>query len=42
MISALEDLKLDSLIVIYPGDRSFPLSDKIMAHPLKNYILSAQ
>jgi len=28
---ALQDLKLDQLIIIYPGDQEFPLADKIVA-----------
>ncbi|MBC9889401.1 MAG: DUF4143 domain-containing protein, partial [Opitutae bacterium] len=31
---AMEDLKLDMLYVIYPGNRSFALDDKIQALPL--------
>lgn len=35
MWSALEDLKLDHLYVIYPGDKTFSLSDKITARSLQ-------
>lgn len=31
---ALEDLALDRLIVFYPGDRPYPLADRVMALPL--------
>jgi uncharacterized protein len=31
---ALEDLRLDQLAVIYPGDRRYPLADRITAVPL--------
>ncbi len=34
MYIALEDLKLDQLIVIYPGKETFPLSEKITAQGL--------
>jgi len=27
--SALEDLKLDHVVIVYPGNKSFPLSDKV-------------
>lgn len=33
---ALDDLKLDRLIVVYPGKTDFPLSDNIMVYGLKN------
>lgn len=35
MQSALTDLKLARLFVVYPGDRSYPLSSKISVIPLK-------
>ena len=38
---AIEYLKLDVLYVISPGDHNFPLSDKIYAISLGNYILAA-
>lgn len=34
---AMEDLKLDSLTVVYPGDLSYPLSKEILVKPLKNF-----
>jgi predicted AAA+ superfamily ATPase len=33
---ALEDLQLDHLTVIYPGERSYPLMEKVMAVPLSS------
>jgi predicted AAA+ superfamily ATPase len=36
MRNALADLKLDSVKIIYPGDHSFLLEDKIRAVPFKN------
>ena len=36
MRSAIGDLQLDALIVIYPGDRAYPLADKVTAVPLSN------
>lgn len=33
---ALADLKLDELLVIYPGARSYELSDKVKVVPLRN------
>lgn len=38
MYTALEILKLDSLSVIFPGSKSFPLSDKITAIGLEPYL----
>jgi uncharacterized protein len=35
---ALEDLKLDSVKLIYPGKISFKLSEKIEAIGLQNFI----
>lgn len=32
---ALEDLALDRLLVIYPGTKSYPLSDRVMAAPIQ-------
>jgi predicted AAA+ superfamily ATPase len=37
MKQAIEALDLDSLVVIYPGDHSFPLAEKITAIPLSLY-----
>jgi predicted AAA+ superfamily ATPase len=36
MKNALEDLKLDHLIVVYPGDKAFPLAEKIMVYGLEH------
>ena len=33
---ALEDLKLDQLIIIYPGDKTFPLDTSITVHGLES------
>jgi len=35
---AMEDLQLDKIEVIYPGDIDYPLSDKISVVGLKNYL----
>lgn len=35
---ALETLKLDSLIIIYPGSNNYPLADKIRVIGLTNYL----
>jgi predicted AAA+ superfamily ATPase len=35
---ALETLELDRLIVIYPGDKSYPLTDKVTVMPLTEAI----
>ena len=35
MKAALEDLQLDHLAVIYPGNRSYPLADQVRAVPLE-------
>ncbi len=35
MHSALNDLKLDHLIIVYPGDQIFPLSEKISLYGLE-------
>ena len=32
---ALSDLNLDKVIVVYPGDKRFSLSDQVEAMPLK-------
>ncbi len=34
MKSAMADLRLDHLWIIYPGDRTYPLADNITALPL--------
>ena len=36
MISAINDLSLTKLFVIYPGDKNYPLDDKIEAVGFKN------
>lgn len=35
---AMEDLKLDRLDVLYPGAKPYPLTDKINAIPLKDWL----
>lgn len=35
---ALEDLELDELTVIYPGEKVFPLHEKVQAMGLKNFL----
>lgn len=34
MRSALDDLQLDRLVVLYPGDRAYPLAERIQVVPL--------
>ncbi len=31
---ALDDLELDRLVVIYPGERSYPLGERVVVVPL--------
>ena len=38
MHSALNDLKLDHLIIVYPGDHIFPLTEKISVFGLETII----
>jgi hypothetical protein len=38
MHSALHDLKLDELTVVYPGQASFPLGERIHARPLEEVL----
>ena len=38
---AMRDLELDSLQVLYPGDRRFSLGDGIEAVPLKSILRKA-
>jgi predicted AAA+ superfamily ATPase len=38
MRTAIEDLKLNHLFVIYPGKEAFPLDEKITAHGLDNML----
>jgi hypothetical protein len=35
---SLENLELDSLTVIYPGERPYPLTERITAMPLTHFI----
>ena len=35
MRTALEDLRLDRLLVVYPGDRRYPLSERVEVVPLQ-------
>jgi hypothetical protein len=39
MHEAISDLSLEHLYVVYPGDRTYPLSDKITATPLTNDLI---
>ena len=36
MRSALDDLQLDHIAVLYPGERAYPLADKVTAVPISN------
>jgi predicted AAA+ superfamily ATPase len=38
---ALEDLKLDRLLVAYPGDRRYPLAERVEAVPLGELVVGA-
>lgn len=38
MTIALEDLNLDEIVIIFPGKESFPLTNKIIATGLENYL----
>ena len=38
MSSVLKELNLDRLLVVYPGDRTYPLSEKITVVPLSEVI----
>ncbi|OJW67642.1 MAG: hypothetical protein BGO68_02210 [Candidatus Amoebophilus sp. 36-38] len=38
MKTAIEDLKLDRLFIIYPGNKDYPLSDKIHVYELASYL----
>lgn len=31
---AIESLKLDKLLIVYPGEKSWPVNDKITVSPL--------
>jgi predicted AAA+ superfamily ATPase len=35
---ALESLELDELVVVYPGDKEFPMADHVVAMPLGNIV----
>lgn len=37
MLTAFDDLGLDRLTVLYPGDRAYPLRDRIQVLPLSQY-----
>ena len=39
MLIALADLQIDELVLIYPGNKSFPISEKIRVEGLENYLL---
>ena len=39
---AMEDLKLEKLFVLYPGEKQYPLSDNIEVVPLASWISSAE
>jgi hypothetical protein len=39
MVIALEDLHLDQIIVIFPGNQNFPLAKNVQAFGLENYLL---
>jgi len=38
MRAALIDLELDRLIVVYPGDRTYPLADRVQAVPFAEWV----
>jgi hypothetical protein len=42
MQTALEDLQLEHLAVIYPGDRPYPLAERVTAIPLETLAAQAQ
>jgi uncharacterized protein len=39
---ALADLKLDELLVVYPGERSHPLADQVRVVPLAHFVTAKQ
>ena len=41
MRHALEDLKLDELVVVYPGRRRYPVADRVSAVPLAEFVGAA-
>lgn len=42
MQTALEDLQLEHLAVIYPGDQPYPLAERVTAIPLEALVTQAQ
>ena len=38
MRTALNDLKLDRLLVVYPGDRRYPLAERVEVIPLNQLV----
>jgi hypothetical protein len=38
---ALQDLHLDQLVVVYPGEKTFPLDDKVMVQGLETIATGA-
>jgi uncharacterized protein len=38
MRTALNDLKLDKLVVVYPGQRHYPLADRVEVIPLVDFV----
>jgi hypothetical protein len=40
MRTALQDLNLDRLIVVYPGERHYPLGDRVEVTPLAELVAS--
>ena len=42
LVAALADLKLDRLIVVYPGDRRYALSDRVEVIPLADLVASSE
>jgi hypothetical protein len=39
---ALEDLKLDQLLVVYPGERRYPLGKRVEVMPLAKVVGTAE
>lgn len=37
--TALEYMQLEHIAVIYPGDRSYPLVERVMAVPLQSLVI---
>lgn len=42
MQTALTDLQLDGLVVVYPGDRPYPLADRITVVPLETVVIQGE